>query len=105
MSALSMQLTSPLAFVSYLVSIKHQFIRLSILIGYLRVVSLGNYPYFFKQQLCVYGPLFSFYSQALKGHYIDVPESLQLTPNPLVKSRQTNLHCVYAGHTPTNQQF
>lgn len=49
--------------------------------------------------------LSSFSFQALKGHYTDVPGSLHLTPIPTFKLRQTNLHCVCAGHTAMNQQF
>lgn len=58
------------------------------LISLLRPVSLGNNPYFFKQQLwCSWSP-FSFNSQTLKDHYIKCPREPPVHSNLLSPTQE-----------------
>lgn len=61
----------------------------------------GNYPIFSNNSFGVHGPLFSLYSQTLKDHYVECPRKVQFT-QILLKHRQTNLHDIGAGHTPSH---
>lgn len=71
---------------------------------FLWAVSLGNFPYCFKQQLCVHSHLFSFYSQTLRS-IMFVSQRASGSPQPRFKPKQTDLRCVCAGQMPRTQKL